>query len=178
MHSGHNTFVLFKCEIVNISLDQLQKSTSHSNSPWQDFLAAWKVKVRFLQRCIFCTRLMVFQWFWHMWRATLGCHGAKPLIVHRFYKQNEIACILVFGVLEGLAGALRQSRFASCFKTPARIKIRRLHVTFLALVPVGSEIGFRRRSDLQVAQNEFFQNCRNSTNINEHQSTCQVFDLL
>ena len=43
-----------------------------------------------------------------------------------------------------------------CFKTPARIKIRRLHVTFLALVPVGSEIEFRRRSDLQVAQNEFF----------------------
>ena len=45
-----------------------------------------------------------------------------------------------------------------CFKTPARIKIRRLHVTFLALAPVGSEIEFRRRSDLQVAQNEFFQN--------------------
>ena len=45
-----------------------------------------------------------------------------------------------------------------CFKTTARIKIRRLHVTFLALVPVGSEIEFRRRSDLQVAQNEFFQN--------------------
>ena len=44
------------------------------------------------------------------------------------------------------------------FKTPARIKIRRLHVSFLALVPVGSEIEFRRRSDLQVAQNEFFQN--------------------
>ena len=102
-----------------------------------------------------------------MRRATWGCHGAKPLILHRFYKQNEIACILLFGVLEGLRGALRQSRFASCFKTPARIKIRRLHVTFLALVPVGSEIEFRRRSDLQVAQNEFFQNRRNSTNINE-----------
>ena len=43
-----------------------------------------------------------------------------------------------------------------CFKTPARIKIRRLHVTFLVLVPVGSEIEFRRRSDLQVAQIEFF----------------------
>ena len=82
-----------------------------------------------------------------------------------FYKQNEIACILLFGVLEGIRGALRQSRFASCFKTKARINIRRLHVTFLALVHVGSEIEFRRRSDLQVAQNEFFQNRRNSTNI-------------
>jgi hypothetical protein len=107
-----------------------------------------------------------------------GCHGAKPLILHRFYKQNEIACILLFGVLEGLRGALRQSRFVSCFKTPARITVRRLDVTFLALVPVGSEIEFRRRSDLQVAQNEFFQNCRNSTNINENQSKCQVFNLL
>ena len=45
------------------------------------------------------------------------------------------------------------------FKTTARIKLRRLHVTFLALVPVGSEIEFRRRSDLQVVQNKFFQNC-------------------
>ena len=80
------------------------------------------------------------------------------LILHRFYKQTEIACILLFGVLEGLRGALRQSRFASCFKTTARIKIRRLHVTFVALVPVGGEIAFRVRSDLQVAQNEFFQN--------------------
>ena len=44
------------------------------------------------------------------------------------------------------------------YKTPAGIKIRRLHVTFLALVPVGSEIEFWRRTDLQVAQNEFFHN--------------------
>ena len=42
-----------------------------------------------------------------------------------------------------------------CCKTPAGIKIRRLHASFLALVPVGGEIAFRLRSDLQVAQNDF-----------------------
>ena len=65
-----------------------------------------------------------------------------------------------------------------CYKTQARIKIRRLHVTLLALVPVGSEIAFRLRSDLHVAQHDFFQNRRNSTNINENQSRCKVLDFL
>ena len=89
-------------------------------------------------------------------KCDFGCHCAKSIILHRFYKQNEIACILCFGVLGGLEGALRQCCFVSCFKTPARIKILRVEVIFLALVPVGSEIAFRFRSDLQVAQNEFF----------------------
>ena len=40
-----------------------------------------------------------------------------------------------------------------CFRTKARITIRPLDVTFLALVPVGSEIAFRLRGDLQVARN-------------------------
>ena len=99
-------------------------------------------------------------------------------VLHRFYKQNEIACILCFSVLGRLAGALRQGCFVSCFKTPTRIKIRSVEVIFLALVNVGSEIAFRRRSDLQVAQRDFFQNRRNSANINENQLNCQVSDFL
>ena len=65
-----------------------------------------------------------------------------------------------------------------CYKTPAGIKIPRLDVSFLVRVPVGSEFAFRLRSDLQVGQNEFFQNRPNSTNINENQSKCQVLELL
>ena len=111
-------------------------------------------------------------------KCYFGCHDAKSIILHKFYKQHEIACILCFGALGGLEGALRQGCFVSCFKTPAGIKIRRLDVIFLALVLVGIEIAFRLRCDLQVVPIEFFQDRRNSANINENQSTCQAFDFL
>jgi hypothetical protein len=39
------------------------------------------------------------------------------------------------------------------YKTIARIKICSLDVTFVALVPVGSEIAFRLRGDLQMVRN-------------------------
>ena len=70
--------------------------------------------------------------------------GEKSLFLHRFYKQNEIVSILLFGVLGGLEGALRHTCFATCFKTPARIKILRRNIAFGALVPVGSLCHFLR----------------------------------
>ena len=94
--------------------------------------------------------------------------------------SHYVFIVLARGVLVLNFAFLRRFLFFFdfCYKTLAGIKIRRLHVTFLGLVPVGSEIEFRRRSDLQVAQNEFVQNCRNSTNINENQAKCQALDFL
>ena len=66
-------------------------------------------------------------------KCVFGCRGAKSLFLHRFYKQNEIACIVWFGVLGGLRGALRQACFVSCFKTLAGIKILPGNITFCAL---------------------------------------------
>ena len=81
-------------------------------------------------------------------------------------------------VFTGLARGLSVLNFAHskrfvflldfCFETPARIKIIRLEVVFGVLVPAGSEIEFRLRGDLGVAQSDFLQKCRNPTNINEH----------
>ena len=77
-------------------------------------------------------------------KCDFRCHGEKSLFLHRFYKQNEIVSILLFGVLGGLEGALRQTCFATCFKTPARIKILRRNIAFGALAPVGSLCHFLR----------------------------------
>ena len=77
-------------------------------------------------------------------KCHLRCRGEKSLFLHRFYKQNEIVSILLFGVLGGLEGALRQTCFATCFKTPARIKILRRNIAFGALAPVGSLCHFLR----------------------------------
>jgi hypothetical protein len=105
-----------------------------------------------------------------MRRATLGCHGAKPLILHRFYKQNEIACILLFGVLEGLRGALRQRRFASCFKTPAGINILPGNITFCSLAPVARQLYFWDERGLEGAQDAIFQNRENASKTKRNQS--------
>ena len=97
------------------------------------------------------------------------CHlrwrGEKSLFLHRFYKQNEIAGILLFGVLGGHEGALRQACFASCFKTQARIKILSGSITFCALVPVGSNLHFVSQCDLEGAQDTFFEKCENLSKI-------------
>ena len=77
-------------------------------------------------------------------KCDFRCHGEKSLFLHRFYKQNEIVSILLFGVLGGLEGALRHTCFATCFKTPARIKILRRNIAFGALAPVGSLCHFLR----------------------------------
>ena len=49
-------------------------------------------------------------------KCVFGCRGAKSLFLHRFYKQNESACILWFGVLGGLEGALHQACFSIALK--------------------------------------------------------------
>ena len=92
-------------------------------------------------------------------KCDLRCHGEKALFLDRFYKQNEIAGILLFGVLGGLEGALRQACFASCFKTPARIKILPGNIIFCALVPAGSNLYFLFQRDLEGAQDRFFKKC-------------------
>ena len=81
-------------------------------------------------------------------------------------------------VFNGLARGLAVFNFAYSkrfvflldfwFKTLARIKIISLEVVFGALVPAGSEIEFRLRGDLGVAQSDFLQKCRNPTNINDN----------
>ena len=88
-------------------------------------------------------------------KCDFRCHGAKSLFLHRFYKQNEIACILWFGVLRGLEGALRQGCFVSCFKTSARIKILRGNITFCALVPAGSNPTFCTSATSKVPRTRF-----------------------
>ena len=100
------------------------------------------------------------------------CHfrndGEKSLFLHRFYKQNEIVSILLFGVLGGLEGALRHTCFATCFKTPARIKIFTGNITFCALVPAGSNLYFLSQRDLQGAQDRFFKKCEILSKTNEN----------
>ena len=104
-------------------------------------------------------------------KCDFRCHGEKSMFLHRFYKQNEIAGILWFGVLGGLGGALRQGCFASCFKTPARIKIFTGNITFCALVPVGSHLRFSCQRDFEGAQDTFFEKCENASKIKGNQST-------
>ena len=110
------------------------------------------------------------------------CHvqrrGEKSLFLHRFYKQNEIVSILLFGVLGGLEGALRHTCFATCFKTPARIKILRRNITFCALVPVGSLFHFLRQRDLEGAQDTFFEKCENVRKIKGNSSKRCLYELL
>ena len=102
------------------------------------------------------------------------CHlrwrGEKSLFLHRFYKQNEIVSILLFGVLGGLEGALRHTCFATCFKTPARIKIFPANITFCALVPVGSHLHFLSQRDLEGAQDTFFEKSENVRKIKGNSS--------
>ena len=91
--------------------------------------------------------------------------------------QDAILCDSHY-VFHGLARGVSVLNFAYskrfvflfdfCFETQARIKIISLEVVFGALVPAGSEIEFRLRGDLGVAQSDFVQKCRNPTNINEN----------
>ena len=111
-------------------------------------------------------------------KCHLRCRGEKSLFLHRFYKQNEIVSILLFGVLGGLEGALRHTCFATCFKTPARIKILRRNITFCALVPVGSNLYFWSQRDLQGAQDRFFEKCEILSKIKGNVSKWSVYDLL
>ena len=76
-------------------------------------------------------------------------------VLHRFYKQNEIACILWFGVLGGLAGALRQACFVSRSKTSAGIKILPGNITFCSLAPVAWQLYFWGERGLEVAKTRF-----------------------
>ena len=103
-------------------------------------------------------------------KCDVRCHCEKSMFLHRFYKQNEIAGILLFGVLGGLEGALRHTCFATCFKTPARIKILRRNITFRALVPVGSHLRFLSQCDLEGAQDTFFEKCENVRKIKGNSS--------
>ena len=103
-------------------------------------------------------------------KCDFRCHGEKSLFLHRFYKQNEIVSILLFGVLGGLEGALRHTCFATCFKTPARIKILRRNITSCALVPVGSHLRFLSQCDLEGAQDTFFEKCENASKIKGNSS--------
>ena len=77
-------------------------------------------------------------------------------VLHGFYKQNEISYILWFGVLGGLAGALRQACFVSCFKTPAGINILTGNITFCSLAPVAWQLYFWGERGLEVAQDTIF----------------------
>ena len=129
------------------------KNVSESN-----ILGALKLRLLFFGRRFFCTRLMFFNVLTHV-KCDFRCRGAKSLILQWFYKQNEIACILWFGVLGGLEGVLRQGCFVSCFKTTARINILRGNITFCVLVPAGSNPYFLSQRDFEGAQDMFFEKC-------------------
>ena len=111
-------------------------------------------------------------------KCHLRCRGEKSLFLHRFYKQNEIVSILLFGALGGLGGALRHTCFATCFKTPARIKILRRNITFCALVSVGSLFHFLRQRDLEGAQDTFFEKCENARKIKGNASQPWAYEHL
>ena len=111
-------------------------------------------------------------------KCDFRCHGAKSLFLHRFYKQNEITCILWFGVLGGLEGALRQGCYVSCFKTTARIKILRGNITFCDLVPAGSNPYFLYQRDREGAQDTFFEKCEITSKTNGNSSNRSLYELL
>ena len=77
-------------------------------------------------------------------------------VLHRFYKQHEISGILWFGVLGGLAGALRHACFVSCFKTQAGIKILPGNITFCSLALVAWQLYFWGERGLETAQDTSF----------------------
>ena len=146
-------------------------------SIWWPFSGALKVKFLFLRAAC----LSHVQWFFNDFdTCQVPRKGAwwKLLFLHRFYKQNEIVSILLFGVLGGLEGALRHTCFATCFKTPARIKILRRNITFRALVPVGRICHFLRQRDLEGAQDTFFEKCENASKIKGNASKRWVYELL
>ena len=103
-------------------------------------------------------------------KCHLRCCGEKSLFLHRFYNQSEIVSILLFRVLGGLEGALRHTCFATCFKTPARIKISRRDITFCALAAVALQLCFLRQRDLGTAQVTFFEKCENLSKIKGNHS--------
>ena len=103
------------------------------------------------------------------------------------YIYEAILCVSHY-VFIGLARGVSVFNFALsrrfvflvdfCYKTPARIKLRRLDVTFLAVVFVGGEIAFWLGSDIHVARMELFpQNCGNVTRMNGNQSTFQYLNF-
>ena len=106
------------------------------------------------------------------------------LLVHL---QNTIlsdAHYVFIGLARGLSvlNLAYSKRFVFLFdfwlKMEARINIISLEVVFGVLVPAGSEIEFRLRGDLGVAQSDFLQKCRTPTNIHDNCLTCQFLDFL
>ena len=143
----------------------------------QTFWGRWNSSCFFL-RAVFLHTSNGFAMILTHVKCDLRCRGDKWLFLHRFYKQNEIAGILLFGVLGGLEGALRQTCFGSWFKTPARIKILHWNIAFCALVSMGSHFQFLCQRDLEGAQDTFFDKCENVRVIKGNLWKRQVYELL